>query len=81
MTSTAWPIAICIGEPLRNPDFSLTTLSKKIREKWDIHLYSTYASTEMGTAFTECRYGAGGHLHLETGRKSVRFIDKRNNYK
>lgn len=57
--------AVCIGEPLRNPDFSYTTLSRKILEKWDIRLYSTYASTEMSTAFTECRYGKGGHHHPE----------------
>src|SRR5690606_24466723 len=37
--------AICIGESLRNQDFSLNTLSQKIRDKWDIELYSTYAST------------------------------------
>jgi phenylacetate-CoA ligase len=66
--------AICIGEPLRNPDFSLTTLSSKIKEKWDIHLYSTYASTEMGTAFTECRYGVGGHHHPEL--IIVEFLDE-----
>jgi phenylacetate-CoA ligase len=65
--------AICIGEPLRNPDFSLTTLGRKIREKWDIHLYSTYASTEMGTAFTECRHGLGGHHHPEL--IIVEFLD------
>lgn len=57
--------AVCIGEPLRNPDFSLNTLGARIREKWPIHLYSTYASTEMSSAFTECRYGKGGHLHPE----------------
>jgi phenylacetate-CoA ligase len=66
--------AICIGEPLRNPDFSLTTLSRKIAEKWDIRLYSTYASTEMGTAFTECRYGCGGHHHPEL--IIVEFLDE-----
>ena len=66
--------AICIGEPLRNPDFSLTTLSRKIHEKWDIRLYSTYASTEMGTAFTECRYGCGGHHHPEL--IIVEFLDE-----
>jgi phenylacetate-CoA ligase len=66
--------AICIGEPLRNPDFSLTTLSRKITEKWDIRLYSTYASTEMGTAFTECRYGCGGHHHPEL--IIVEFLDE-----
>jgi phenylacetate-CoA ligase len=66
--------AICIGEPLRYPDFSLTTLGRKIKEKWDIHLYSTYASTEMGTAFTECRHGIGGHHHPEL--IIVEFLDE-----
>jgi phenylacetate-CoA ligase len=57
--------AVCIGEPLRNNDFSLNTLGKKITEKWPIRLYSTYASTEMGTSFTECGEGIGGHHHPE----------------
>jgi len=57
--------AVCIGESLRNQDFSMNTLSKKITEKWDIKLFSTYASTEMSTAFTECEYGIGGHHHPE----------------
>lgn len=69
--------AICIGEPLRHPDFSLTTLGRKIREKWDIHLYSTYASTEMGTAFTECSHGIGGHHHPEL--IIVEFLDDSDN--
>ena len=46
--------AICIGESLRNQDFSFNILARKIRNDWDIALYSTYASTEMSTAFTEC---------------------------
>jgi phenylacetate-CoA ligase len=54
--------AICIGENIRNTDFSLNILGKKITEAWDIQLYSTYASTEMQTAFTECSQGNGGHL-------------------
>src|SRR5690606_39252509 len=57
--------AICIGESLRDQDFSLNTLSRKIKEKWDIALYSTYASTEMNTAFTECKQQQGGHHHPE----------------
>lgn len=57
--------AICIGEPLRNQDFTMNTLSKKITDKWNIKLYSTYASTEMSTAFTECEHGQGGHHHPE----------------
>ncbi len=57
--------AICIGESIRNEDFTLNTLGKKITDKWDIKLFSTYASTEMGTAFTDCEYGKGGHHHPE----------------
>jgi len=55
--------AICIGEPLRNPDFSPNNISTKITEKWDIRLFSTYASTEMSTAFAECELQQGGHHH------------------
>ncbi|MDL2227596.1 AMP-binding protein [Odoribacter sp. OttesenSCG-928-L07] len=57
--------AICIGENLRNDDFSLNLLGSKIKEKWNIDLYSTYASTEMGTSFCECQEGKGGHHHPE----------------
>ena len=35
-------------------------------EKWpELALYSTYASTEMSTTFTECEYMHGGHHHPE----------------
>ncbi|MDR3716948.1 MAG: AMP-binding protein [Puia sp.] len=57
--------AICIGENIRNTDFSLNILGRKIKEAWNIQLYSTYASTEMQTAFTECGQGQGGHLQPE----------------
>ncbi|HEY0298147.1 MAG TPA: phenylacetate--CoA ligase family protein, partial [Arachidicoccus sp.] len=57
--------AICIGENIRNQDRSLNILGKKITEAWDIQLYSTYASTEMQTAFTECGEGNGGHHQPE----------------
>ena len=63
--STSVKKAICIGENIRNQDFSLNILGKKITEAWDIRLYSTYASTEMQTAFTECSAGRGGHLQPE----------------
>lgn len=65
--------AICIGEPLRNEDFTLNTLGRRIMEKWPLRLYSTYASTEMGTSFTECGQGAGGHHHPEL--IIVEFLD------
>lgn len=54
---------ICIGEPVRNPDFTLNELGKRITSQWNVKLYSTYASTEMGAAFTECGEGKGGHLN------------------
>ncbi len=69
--------AVCIGEPIRNPDFSLNPLGKKITDNWDIKLYSTYASTEMGTAFTECSAGRGGHHHPEM--IIVEFLDENDN--
>jgi phenylacetate-CoA ligase len=53
--------AICIGENIRQTDFSLNVLGKKITEGWNLKLFSTYASTEMQTAFTECEAGRGGH--------------------
>jgi len=57
--------AVCIGESIKNQDFSDNILSQKIKEKWNIQLYSTYASTEMSTAFTECEFQNGGHQHPE----------------
>ncbi len=57
--------AICIGESLREQDFSLNVLAKKIKSAWNIELFSTYASTEMSTAFTECPEQQGGHQHPE----------------
>lgn len=68
---------ICIGEPIRNINFELNTLGKKITEKWPLELYSTYASTEMATAFTECSFGVGGHHHPEL--LIVEFLDDNNN--
>jgi phenylacetate-CoA ligase len=56
---------VCIGENLREQDFSLNLLGKRIKEKWNVELYSTYASTEMATTFAECEYGCGGHHHPE----------------
>ncbi len=54
--------AICIGESLRDENLNPNILAQKITEKWPIGLFSTYASTEMSTAFTECSGRRGGHL-------------------
>ncbi|MCX6279731.1 MAG: AMP-binding protein [Bacteroidetes bacterium] len=69
--------AVCIGEPLRNTDFSPNTLGRRIQEKWRLRLFSTYASTEMATSFTECSQGIGGHHHPEL--IIVEFLDDNNN--
>lgn len=56
---------IGIGEGLREHDFRLNLLGKRIKAKWDVELYATYSSTEMGATFSECPYGCGGHVHPE----------------
>lgn len=69
--------AVCIGEALRNPDFTLNTLGRRIREKWHVPLLqSTYASTEMQSSFTECEACRGGHLQPEL--IIVEFLDDQN---
>jgi len=68
--------AVCIGENIRNTDFTYNILGKKITDAWDIQLYSTYASTEMQTAFTECSEGHGGHLQPEL--VIVELLDENN---
>ncbi len=60
--SSSVKAAVCIGEPLRTPEGKSNSLGKKITEKWNIELFSTYASTEMATAFTECEFHQGNHV-------------------
>lgn len=56
---------IGIGEGLREQNFELNSLGKKIKDKWDVDLFATYSSTEMSATFSECQYGCGGHHHPE----------------
>lgn len=56
---------LAIGESLRDEHLQWNALAQKIKTDWNIELYSTYASTEMQTAFTECPAGQGGHHHPE----------------
>ena len=44
---------VCIGEPIRNDDFSYNTLGKRITDKWPLQLFSTYKSHRNGRGF--CR--------------------------
>lgn len=69
--------AICIGEALRTHDGQYTTLGQKITEKWpELELYSTYASTEMQSSFTECGNHSGGHVPVDL--IIVEFLDENN---
>ena len=63
--SSSIKAAICIGEPLRDAEGNLNALGRKISSLWDIELYSTYASTEMATAFTECQFHSGHHIQQD----------------
>jgi phenylacetate-CoA ligase len=54
---------VCIGEPVRNPDLSLSPLGERLAAAWGARIFGTYASTEMATSFTDCAAGNGGHLH------------------
>lgn len=56
---------LCIGENIRTSNGALNALGTLIQESWNVELFSTYASTEMQTAFTECTAGCGGHHHPE----------------
>jgi phenylacetate-CoA ligase len=67
--------AVCIGDSIRNTDFTYNTLGTKISEHWpELKLYSTYASTEMATSFTECEHGVGGHHNPDL--IIVEFLDE-----
>ncbi|NQU79622.1 AMP-binding protein [Candidatus Woesearchaeota archaeon] len=55
--------AILVGESLRNEDFSLNGLGRKITDQWGIELFSTYGNTEMSTSLCECGFHRGSHLH------------------
>ncbi len=53
---------ICIGEPVRNPDLSLSPLGEALTRLWSAQVLGTYAGTEIATAFADCELGCGGHL-------------------
>ncbi len=64
---------ICIGEPIRNDDLSLSSLGEALQQSWDAHILGTYASTEMATSFGDCLAGCGGHL--QPGLIVVEIVD------
>ncbi|HET6244635.1 MAG: AMP-binding protein [Bacteroidetes bacterium] len=77
LNATSVKKIICIGENIRNEDFSLNALGDRIVKNWKVELFSTYASTEQQTAFTECSNGNGGHHHEEL--MLFEILDENNN--
>jgi phenylacetate-CoA ligase len=55
--------AVCIGEPIREPDGTLNSVGTRIATEWRAEVYSTYGMTELACSLCECRAGQGGHLH------------------
>jgi len=54
---------VCMGEAIYKADGSYSLLAQEILDKWNVELYSAYASTEMATSFAECVHHKGGHHH------------------
>jgi len=54
-----------IGEALRNQDMELNSVGKALEELYNAKVFSTYASTELSTAYCECTTQYGGHAHPE----------------
>ncbi len=65
---------ICIGEPVREADLSLSALGQRLHEAWAAQVLGTYASTEMATSFTECADGCGGG-HVLPDLIAVEILD------
>lgn len=56
---------VCIGEPVRHRDLSLTAAGQAIESDWGARMYATYGVTELASSLCECEAGAGGHLHSD----------------
>lgn len=68
---------LCIGESLHNRDMSRTPLAQKLETLWPGCVFSTYASSEVTTSFTECPQRCGGHPAPDLG--IVEIIDEDGN--
>lgn len=55
--------AVCIGEAVRENDFSLNCAGRLVKQNWGAEVFSTYGVTELAASLCECESGGGGHLH------------------
>ena len=58
--------AVCIGESVRQNDFSLNRAGLAVKKCWNAKVFSTYGVTELAASLCECESGLGGHLHPES---------------
>jgi phenylacetate-CoA ligase len=65
---------LAIGETLYDSEWEKSVLHQRILEHWDVAIHSTYASSEMQTAFTACNFEAG--LHHNPELLIVEFLDE-----
>lgn len=65
-TASSLRRAICIGEALKDDKNRDTSLAQQIKVLWpDLELFSTYASSEMQSSFTECSCHTGSHQPVD----------------
>ncbi len=57
--------AVCIGEAVRENDFSLSRAGLALEKSWGAKIFSTYGVTELAASLCECKAALGGHLHPE----------------
>jgi len=69
---------ICIGEPVREADLSLSALGQRLGDLWQAQVLGTYASTEMASSFAECAEGSGGG-HVLADLIVVEIVDEAGN--
>ena len=77
LNNTSVKKAICIGESILDEHLKPNALHQFITNQWSIELFSTYASTEMSTAFTECIAHQG--LHVQPHLIYAEVLDEHNN--
>ncbi len=56
---------VCIGEPTRQADLTLSPVALELEAIWQAQLFSTYASSETITTFAECETGTGAHFNYD----------------
>jgi phenylacetate-CoA ligase len=54
---------VCIGEPIRQANFTLNRAGATLERQWQARVYATYGNTELAASLCECDAGCGGHLH------------------